>query len=330
MDHFERSHPLYEFTKYNCDINNVKEKLDEFGVAIIPNILTEKECEESIDGMWNYLEHITSESEHKIKRDDEKTWRNLSKLYPLHSMLIQHWQIGHSQFIWNIRQNPKIVDIFAHIFDVEKDELLVSFDGASIHMPSEITKIGWNRNNIWYHSDQSFTRNDFECVQSWINLFDTNEGDATLSFLEKSHNFHKDFSEISENNTKDDWYKLDETEFEFFILNNCEEKKIKCPKGSLVLWDSRLIHCGTEPYKYREKPNFRGVVYLCYQPRYLCDEKNLKKKLKAFQEKRLTSHWPCKIKLFPKNPRTYGAPLPKIKELEDPKLNELGLKLAGF
>jgi hypothetical protein len=139
MDHFERSHPLYEFTKYNCDINNVKETLDEFGVAIIPNILTEKECEESIDGMWNYLEHITSESEHKIKRDDEKTWRNLSKLYPLHSMLIQHWQIGHSQFIWNIRQNPKIVDIFVHIFDVEKDELLVSFDGASIHMPSEIT-----------------------------------------------------------------------------------------------------------------------------------------------------------------------------------------------
>ena len=55
-------------------------------------------------------------------------------------MLLQHWKVGHSQFIWNLRQNPKIVNIFAKIWDCKQDELLTSFDGASFHLPSEITK----------------------------------------------------------------------------------------------------------------------------------------------------------------------------------------------
>ena len=330
MNHFEKEHELYEFNKYVCNSSQVLEMLDEYGVAIIPNVLDEQECEDGIDDMWKYLEFLTSDSDFKILKDDHTTWRNITKLFPKHSMLLQHWGIGHSDFVWNIRQNPKVADIFAEIYRVKKEELLVSFDGASIHMPPEITKIGWNRNNTWYHSDQSFLRNDFECIQGWINLFDTNEGDATLSFLEASHNFHEDFARISENNIKDDWYKLDKDELEFFKLNGCEEKKIKCPRGSLVLWDSRLIHCGTEPFKNREKENFRCVVYVCYQPRSNADEKQLIKKRKAFEELRMTSHWPCKVKLFPKNPRTYGAELPKIKQINKPILNELGLKLAGF
>ena len=59
-------------------------------------------------------------------------------------------------------------------------------------------------------------------------------------------------------------------------------------------------------------------------------QKDINKKIKAFQEQRSTSHWPHKIKLFPKNPQTYGAPMPNVPPLDPPVLTYLGMKLAGL
>jgi len=56
----------------------------------------------------------------------------------------------------------------------------------------------------------------------------------------------------------------------------------------------------------------------------------LKKKTKAFNEMRMTSHWPCKATLFPKKPRTWGKVLPEIVPIDPPRLTELGRKLSGF
>ena len=73
--------------------------------------------------------------------------------------------------------------------------------------------------------------------------------------------------------------KLNEDEKRFYIEEkSCLHNRIKCPKGSLVLWDSRTIHCGSEALKTRTTPNFRNVVYVCYEPRARCSQKNLIKK----------------------------------------------------
>jgi hypothetical protein len=65
-------------------------------------------------------------------------------------------------------------------------------------------------------------------------------------------------------------------------------------------------------------------------PRSLSNNKEIKKKIKAFEEMRMTSHWPCKVKLFPKMPRTYGAEVKEIVELNPPEINELGRRLVGY
>ena len=65
-------------------------------------------------------------------------------------------------------------------------------------------------------------------------------------------------------------------------------------------------------------------------PRKLATPASIKKKQKAFNELRMTTHWAHKPKLFPINPRTYGAPLPNITIVDKPILTELGMKLAGF
>lgn len=319
----------YEDQKYFTTKKDVMETLAKYGVAIIPSVLSHEECENMVSGLWDYVEHITQQWEIPIDRLNKESWKGFYKLYPKHSMLFQNWDVGHAHVSWNQRQNIKFIEIFAEIWKCKPEELLVSFDGFSFHMPPEETKRGWNRNNTWYHSDQSFTRNDFECVQSWVTGLDVEEGDATLAFYEGSHKLHKLFGETFNISEKKDWYKLNKEE-ELFFQEKCLERKIKCPKGSLVLWDSRTIHCGVEAYRQRLNKKFRAVVYLCYMPRKLATPASLKKKQKAFNEMRGTSHWAHKPKLFPKKPRTYGGPLPVITPISKPILTELGKKLAGF
>jgi hypothetical protein len=318
----------HEFEKYVCCAETLKETINTFGVAIIPNVLNKEECSNIVSGIWDYFEYITSNWSTPILRNDATTWREFYKLYPLHSMLVQHWNVGHAQVSWDVRQNMKIVEIFAKFWGCDVLDLLVSFDGLSLHLPPEITNKGWRRPLTGYHTDQSLATSGFKCIQSFVTGLDINENDATLSILEGSHKFHKDFADTHTVKPKENWYKLNEEEKEFYYSQGCTQKYITCPKGSLVVWDSRTIHCGVEASKARTKINTRAIIYVCYMP--FISRQELDKKLKALHELRTTSHYPCKIKMFPKIPRTYGGEVPEIKKIPFPNLNELGKSLAGI
>ena len=320
----------YEFEKYICSKETLEETIEKYGVAIIPNVLNGDECEKMVSGIWDFLEYISGDWNIPINRNNPECWREFYKLYPLHSMLLQHWGVGHAQCSWDLRQNIKIVEIFAHFWKCDVSDLLVSFDGLSFNLPPEITKKGWNRDNTWYHTDQSYITPEFKCVQSWVTGLDINDGDATLSFMEGSNKFHHEFRDKFDITDKKNWYKLSKEQELFYTEKGCNYKNIKCPKGSLVFWDSRTIHCGVEARKNRAHPNLRAVIYLCYMPRKLCSNINLKKKQKAFQELRTTSHYPCDIKMFPKMPRTYGGDVPVIRQVQSPILTDLGKFLAGL
>ena len=213
-------------------------------------------------------------------------------------------------------------------------ELLTSFDGAAISMPHEVTNRGYYKGNDWLHVDQNFSSGSkFECVQSWVTALDVNKGDATLRILEGSHLHHKEFAKYKKENSTDDWwkknsksdwYRFEPAELEFFEERGCKHRNILCPAGSMVFWDSRLVHSGKEADKTREKPNMRCVVYLCYTPKILADDKTREKRRKAFEDKRMTSHWPHKAKSFPKTPRLYNNPKPDVVDVISPKLTEMG------
>lgn len=323
----------YEGEKYYCTKETLMETVEKYGVAIIPSVLSEDECLKMQEGMWSTLEHISKNfTEGPIKQENPESWRQFYSLFPLHSMLLQHWALGHSQFIWDLRQKESILDIWKTFWDEE--DLITSFDGLSIHLPPEKTSRGWYSNNKigWLHTDQSYTRNSFECLQSWVTAYDVNPGDASLAFLESSHLYHKEFAQKFNKSSKANWSKLEsDAEYDFYTKDcNCPKKVIQCPKGSIVFWDSRTIHCGQEASKKRASPNFRCVVYLCYVPKRYATAKTLEKKKKYFEEMRMTSHWPHKVKVFNKLPRTYGNKIPEINPLPKPVLTETGRKLVGY
>lgn len=324
------------YKDYTTTLENAKQHIADKGVAVIPNILSPEEITQYRNNMWSMLSQLTENSEYHIKREDESTWKHFRKLLPLHSMLIKHWQVGQSQFMWDIRQNEKVINVFSTLWNTPKEELLVSFDGASIHMPPEITKYGFHRGNKWLHVDQSFKPRSqgLKCYQGMVNLYDSNIGDATLAILEGSNKYHtqfeKHFSYAAEK-YKGNWCKLTPEELNFYEDKGCEFHCVKAPAGSMMLWDSRTVHQGIEPIRGRPIPRLRTVAYVCMTPRSWSTPKNIEKKQKAFNEKRMTSHWPNNIKLNGKVPQLYGNPMPThINTLPDPQLSPLGLKLAGF
>lgn len=312
-----------------CTPETVKETIHTFGYAILPHVLSTSESIEMQRGMWNTLECLTSKWDAPVNRNDPPSWKEMLKLYPNHSMLFQHHGIGHAPFIWNVRQNPKCVQVFSNIWNCSPEDLLCSFDGASFHMPHEVTGRGSYRKS-WLHVDQSYTRNEFECIQSWVTGYEVRPGDATLQVLSKSHLHHKTIADRFSLTDTTDWFKLTDEQIQAYLDLGCERVRIECPRGSMVLWDSRTVHCGVEPLKDRVTPNFRCVAYLCYMPRYMATDKILQKRITAFHEHRMTTHWPCKSKLFGKDPRTYGNTLYKTTPLPEPTLTDLGRRLVGF
>ena len=316
-----------EYKEFNTDLTNLNTYLDDHGVAVIPNVLTEAECVSLRNDIWKELKYVTK---NRFDINDITTWRNFYDFYPLHSMLLQHFSLGHMQPVWDIRQHKKVCKVYETIWNTPKEDLLVSFDGLSVHLPPEKTKRGWYLGNNWFHTDQSFKKKDKCCIQGFINLYPVNEKDASLTVLEKSHKYHQEFNSTYNINSSDDWYKLQKGEIDFYTKKGCKPYAVKAGIGSMVLWDSRTIHQGKEPEKTRPDENFRIVVYVCMMPRSVSNDKALIKKQKAFNELRLTSHWADNPKLFAKTPRTYGGVIPEFNMIHKPVLNETGLRLAGF
>lgn len=316
--------------KYFTDINNIEATLDNYGVAIIPSILNIEESEQMINDMWDYLEHITQKWDNPIDRKDKDTWKQIYELNH-ESLIFQFWNIGQSQMCWNVRQNPKIVDIYAKIYNVEPTELKASFDGASIQFPPEITDFGWREDSQpWFHVDHSYLDSTFKNVQSWVTAYDVNDGDATLVILESSHLYHKECGKMLKIISPKDYTMLTNEQLDFYLAN-CKPVHICCPKGSLVLWDSRTVHYGCEPTKKRLNPNTRCVSYLCYSPKNLIDEDNCNRRKTAFKFLQTTNHDPTKV-TFKYNTPYFGSHhhhvAKYITPINKPVLTDLGALLV--
>lgn len=355
---------------YNATLDTMRAVLKEYGIAVIPSIIALKDCKKIISKLWDDLETVSEDWSTPLSRDDSDTWSGMKNFTPRHNMLIQHRKIGHWPSVWYVRQRPEIAEVFARLWRCKPEDLLTSFDAVSISLPPETTGEGFSKDNSrrdengrwsvardeWFHSDTSYcyqrrgkelSDKDIRCYQGWFTPIDVNEGDATLCVLVGSHNYHRRFGkkfkitdrgDVSGSKnpsaSRGDWYKLSKEQIDVYVNKyKCPVDFITCSAGSLVLWDSRTIHYGAKPREWRKKDNFRYCFYVCQMPRELATPALLKKKRKAFEEKRMTKHHPIKSNLFTDEPSTRFGKIveeEQIPELADPVLTPLGRKLAGY
>lgn len=320
------------YREVHCDtVEEAKQRIASHGVAVLRSGIPEAEIPALRDSMWSTFEHLTSDmGKQRILRCDPSTYTNITALYPMHSMLLQHHGLGHAQYVWDVRTHPSIVAAFSSLWGTE--DLITSFDGVSLHMPHEVTKKGYFRNE-WFHVDQRSSRRGLESIQGLVNLYDVNPGDATLCVLEKSNTLFGEYFDHYGIDTKTaDWYKIHKDDARehvaWFESKGCTKTCVLAKAGELVLWDSKTMHFGKEAVRGRSKPNFRSVVYVCMTPRSRASSTVLGKRKQWFEDGRMCTHLPHNPKVFPRKPRTYGGPEPKVHPLPRPKATEAVMKLV--
>lgn len=315
--------------------------LEEQGYCVIPQLFSSEETQLLYRRLWHeYIEKAWP----NCKLEDRSNWK---EAFPIHNKYgIFAGPAGQTQVMWDLRQDPRIVNIFAKVWNTT--DLIVSMDGFSLMCPPEI------RETLlmpWPHVDQGHLRrrdgvvhnncppSDFVSesslctkpytIQGQFLFEDSFEGDGGFYCIPRSHLLFEEFApQLPSGQGK---YLL-----EFFNLPICM-KQIIAPRGSLILWDSRTVHwnqTGRLDRPYSAFPKVRMVGYLCYVPKSRLTQENKALRKEAFERAISTGHNPA----FPELKQSQDHISPKFKHyLEDSSykqptlvLTPLGKALLGF
>jgi hypothetical protein len=125
------------------------------GVVVVSNVLTDEQCQRSVDEVWLFLKEMFSE---KIEQDKPETWSfgwpNFSKLGIL----------GNERWLYpqacDNRQNPNIYQVFRTLLG--DNELIVNITRAGLMRPTK---------NIFFPSlNKTEDREEWKTVSEWLHI----------------------------------------------------------------------------------------------------------------------------------------------------------------
>lgn len=293
-----------EFGPLAIDNKSYIDALNRDGYVVIPNVLSQEKVEECLALTKAWREQIPNHD-----RDYQQITTH--GIYKWH-------QAGQQRHSWLIRTDPAVKRIWADVWNVSPDNLIVSFDGHG-YMSEALQPIS---KKIWTHVDQDpglgFERT---CVQGLVAL--TSNKSKTLVVYERSHveDFERHFTAIPPTKKGTTWNLIDRGYLELI-----KEKKrvLGVPAGAMVLWDSRTFHqnnCGSGN-------EVREVQYVCFMPKNANYSKAVKsKRMRAFSALATTNHFPYVCKSNALQPREYfNSPSPPQIDydlLSPPELGDL-------
>lgn len=226
--------------------------LEHDGYAIVKNVLSARECQHALKQLATGTHH------------------------------------AHSTFLWNIRSHPTVKRTFAKVWDCRADELVTSFDGASLN-----TSDGAHLVLDW-HVDHNGTHEEGRvCIQGVLVLTKMDSNSGGTAFLKGSHVEHVSICNrlCPQCQSKDDWEFVNIPKSDP-VLHSYEHVQPVVPPGSLLLWDSRTVHCVMPPLTCKTgRLHPRGVVYLSMVPRSFVSDEVIQQRIAGFQSGISTTHW---------------------------------------
>lgn len=350
---------LFSFVPLLLNANNYLQDLEELGYCIVPQVLSDSETKALYRRVWHeYIEKAWP----NCKMDDRSNWKE--EFPQMNDYGIFGGAAGQIQVMWDLRQDPRIVDVFTQIWGTPS--LIVSMDGMCIMCPPEIRE-GYLE--PWPHVDQevgsgrkiqgSFPLADFisesslktapYIIQGQFLFEGSFDGDGGFYCIPKSHLRFAEFAPQLETIMSMELPRLEKRKMRkeyvqsFFDERRDESgnpysiKHVTAPRGSLILWDSRTVHWNQHPSKNRPSshpPKVRMVGYLCYVPKARLTIENIAIRKQAFEMSLSTPHDPAKPELV----SSKDMLLPQFERyLEDPSymqsqayLTELGELLLGL
>ncbi|BGP19026.1 hypothetical protein JCM10213v2_007106 [Rhodosporidiobolus nylandii] len=256
------------------------------GYTVVPAISVQKALEIR-DRAHCWLENFGL----GYKRDDPSTYTRENLPVSIKGGMYHGYGVGHTDWVWETRTAQGVIDAFAKVWGT--DELITSFDGASVMLPGRKDVFDAGR---WPHIDQNPFRHGFYCLQGIVNLNYNGENDGGLQVLEGSHQLmRKHFEETGRTETRSwgpvDWAGFEPEEEEWFFERGCK----------WVKWDSRTMHMNCTPTGTVDRTN----TYICMAPAKLMDEKDRQLRIEAYEKYQPTTHVPfANLYLRPHEART--------------------------
>lgn len=316
--------------------------LDERGVAIVSQVIDSAQCNALYDSLCATMSHVTQNCPTPFNGDDPATFSVISELAPMHDTLHQQWGLSHDPEVWKLRAAPKILDVFAALYDVNRTELVASIDG--VNMGPRNRGFGGHHK---LHSDERPHSALFETVQGWVSPIDVPAGAGTLRFLDGSDKLKRVYAERhaaefadpanSAYDPKSDWHVVSTGQPNPFYAG-CPDSAVVCKAGDLVLWRSSTVHSGIEAWRDEDleatgvaplgitddpfrpfrpfrvddphRP-FRMAAYVSYMPRSECPPASFGKRKKILLNPadplfgRSCSHYADMRRTFGRYPATY-------------------------
>ncbi|KAM0426392.1 hypothetical protein ACHAPT_008438 [Fusarium lateritium] len=295
------------------------------GYAVVPGVISKEKALAYQKAAFDWLKSFDNDA---LDLSDRSTWTPANLPHISNFNIFTHYGVAHERFIWDIRLEPGIIDVFAKLWDTR--ELLVSFDGLNITLPHRPEHVP---PQSWPHVDQSPFRHGLQCIQGIASFSKSGPEDGGLTVYPGSHKLIEKF--FAEHTDKADWSRKDFYTFKndqiaWFEEQGYKPHKVTAEPGDLIIWDSRLIHWGAEPTPAGD--TIRTITYVSYTPARLASAETLEKKKEALDKWLATTHWPHdNINIRKREPRfPDGTPDRRRSEpREKPELTDQLLKLAG-
>jgi len=261
------------------------EALDKNGWCVVPGVISPEKADKYVGEAYGWLEGFGK----GFNAKDKSTWKpemlpafDKGGLYNRHSS-------GHEQFVWDIRAEPGLIDVFTKIWGT--DQLTTSFDGVNISLPFAEGTVD---RQAWPHVDQSPLKRYKYCIQGIMNLAENGPKDGGLAILDGSFSLYNQFFESHEDEAppggwgQRNGYGYTEDQLQWFYDRGCKWHKVTAGPGDVILWDSRCIHYGAAAEVDADTP--RVATYVCYKPMDDVPEDLKKLKLECLERYDNTGH----------------------------------------
>lgn len=207
--------------------------------------------------------------------------------------IIKAYGIGQAPFMWELRNHPRVRQAFRVALNDHVNELVPSFDGVCFH-PANLSE-NKEQTRMWPHIDLHPSKHADSkqlTIQSSISLIgNMHKTDGGFVVWPRTHTLGLDFyrRKMPEavRSMQGDYFPLPHA----VAAKLGPPKMIHVPAGTMVMWDSRLVHCNMPPISKRESHD-RLVAFVCMVPKPLVSPETLRLLEEWRRTGRTTSHSP--------------------------------------
>lgn len=267
------------------------------GFAVIRGAVSAEEVRVAYDLLWHFIE--SSDQGGRVKRHDVETWEHHKRKdhgWPagMEDGIIHGRGIGQSEVLWYLRALPKVQQVFADLWGTP--DLVPSFDGACVFRPYGHHRSWKATRRNWNHVDQAQRKRGLHCVQGLITLKDATIKTGGLVVVPQSHRFHEDI--LTRYPGTGSWNFIGLKQNDPVLTEGESRPRLVCAEaGDLILWDSRTVHCSTQPLVedqglLRSNDLIRAVAYVSMTPAAWCSDEVVIQRSAAFERAVTCSHWP--------------------------------------